>query len=276
MRIYRANIASYFGDLIIYKTCLDQVKNNFDQIFITYNKFHIKLLKNDSPEYWKFLDDIGKLFFTEPPFILNKGEFPYRHHRDIIRDLQINPVKPDLKHLLCKGQSLNVDEEYIVITTKVRYFPRNNFNVLSKEFFNVLSYLSQKYKIVVMGERVVERNIDYANHGIDQIYSIYDEIIANISPGRLIDLTIPALGLTSPQLNNIQQDCFIMNAAKCVITLGIGGNLFMALAVANTIAFRADDRQDEPIIDLIFQNTYPDAFFSRDWNAFITKLAEYF
>jgi hypothetical protein len=272
MRIYKANIAQGIGDNIMARCYADQVKHQYNKIYFTHHKPIVQRQKNDSPEYWKFLHEVGSLFFSEPPFVYNEGDYPFRSAEGLIADFNIVPQKPQYKHLLCKGNILNLDQEYIVITTKLRYFDRSIFNSLSNELWNTLNKLATKYKIVLLGERVVEMCPDYLEHGANKIYGIYDEIKSNISADRLLDLTIPALGITSPELKQIQQDCLIMSEAKFVMTLGIGGNFCMAMAVANLIGFRIDN---EPITDAIFSRSYTDAKMTKNWNEFITIMMSY-
>lgn len=275
MRIYKANIAQGIGDNIMARSYADQVKNNYDQIYYTHHAPIVEKQKNNSPEYWKFLNDIGNLFFSEGPYIYNKGQFSFRSAEGLIQDFNIIPTKPQ-RHtfvpLLCKGSSLNLGQEYIVLTTKLRYFDKSVFYKLSPKLWKVVKELSKKYKIVVLGERVVEMCQDYKDHGENQIYGIYEQIIANLPADKLLDLTIPALGITSPTLSQIQQDCLIMNEAKFVLTLACGGNFVMAMAVANMIGYRIDN---EPIADAIFTKQYLDAFVSKNWDEFFNKLMSY-
>jgi len=275
MRIYQANIAQGIGDNIMSKSYADLAKNKYDQIYFTHHAPIVQKQKNNSPEYWKFLNELGELFFSEPPYIYNQGQFQFKSAEGLIDDLNIIPQKPELsvyKPLLCKGNSLNLEEEYIVITTKLRYFDKSIFYKLSSQLWGTLKELSKKYKIVVLGERVVEMCQDYLDHGANQIYGIYEQIIANLPNDRILDLTVPALGITSPTLSQIQQDCLIMSEAKFVITLGIGGNFCMAMATSNMIGYRIDN---EPIADTIFRKTYTDAFVSKDWNIFLKTLMSY-
>jgi hypothetical protein len=272
MRVYKINVSQGIGDNIMAKSILDQVKHNYDQIFITHHAPIVQKEKNNSPEYWKFLHEIGQLFFSEPPYIYNQGQHGFLDTYGLWLNLKIKPQKPQLKSYLCKGSALNLDQEYIVITTKIRYIDRPSLDKIIPDFWRALNKLSSKYKIVIMGEREVEMCPDYLGHGINQIYGIYDEMIQNINPDSVIDLSIPALGITSPTLSQIQQDCLIMSEAKFVITLGIGGNFCMAMAVANLIGYRMDN---EPSTNAILSIPYSDAFVSNNWIIFINKLNEF-
>lgn len=271
MRNLAITIPIGLGDLIYIKAALDSIKNQFSQIKINFNKNIIKSVGRDL-EYCQFLDEIGQLFFTEAPYSLDDTTHTFCEYIRLYMDNKISPCKPELGHLLCKGVSLQIDGEYIVLTTKTRYFSRDIFDRHAQELWNTIKSLSKKYKIVILGEREVQMNIEYQYHGDKYIYSIYDDIKKNVDHNQLIDLTIPALGITSPTLSKIQQDCLIMKEAKFVITLGIGGNFCMATAVANTIGYRVDD---EPIADMVFNKEYSNAMITKNWTTFINKLKEY-
>lgn len=275
MLIFQSNIAQGIGDNIMAKCYADLAKNKYEKIFFTHHAPIVQKEKNNSPEYWDFLGNLGSLFFSKHPYVYNNGQYRFRGAEDLIRDFNIVPEKPQHSEyvpLLCKGNSLNLGQEYIVISTKLRYFDKGTFLQISQQLWQVLKELSHKYKIVILGEREVEMCHDYLIYGSNQIFSIYEQIIVNLSQEKILDLTIPALGITSPTIRQVQQDCLIMNQAKFVITFGIGGNFCMSMAVANMIGYRIDN---ENISNTIFQKTYSDAFVTKDWNAFINKMKEY-
>jgi hypothetical protein len=262
------------GDIIYLKAMLDAVKQRYSIIKI---KFHREIIKayGIDPAYHNFLDEIGPLFFSEPPYVITTEEgIPFYGMVSICNDNRIPPLKPNLVHLLCKGTPLDLNDEYIVLVTKVRYLNRNLLDERILEFWNVINQLSEKYKIVILGEKQLEESYDYRehnSHGVDIIYSIYNSIVEHVPPNKLMDKTIPALGRTSPKLSQIQQDCLIMNKAKFVVTLGVGGAFCMSTAVANTIGFRLDD---DSIANVVFGNCYEssDSFICKDWNRFIQHL----
>lgn len=259
------------GDNIVIRGYLDTIKSKYEEIRISHHKPIIQNYRNNDPEYTKFLDQIGNLLFSEPPYIFDHGDYPHKSQFEIMQHFQIDPQKPNLSHLLCKGINLNISEPYIVITTKVRIMRQEIFFPLSIDLWKTLRKLSEKYKIVIMGEKVVEYGKEYlerenVNNGI---YSIYEQIISNLPQDRIIDLTVPALGITTPSLEKIQQDCLIMNQAKFVIVIGVGGNFCLSSAVANTIGFREDK---EPHLDKVLAHNYSDLFMTREWLQFMKKI----
>jgi hypothetical protein len=278
-------IPTSLGEIIHFKFYLDKVKNQYDQIRLGFaTGLWDDCLHTNAPDWqhkkilWeKYLSDIGQLFFSEPPYVL-EAPTKWGGSTDVlVRELGINPQKVEMGHLLCKGESLNLGNDYIVITTKIRAVKPDFFYNSSNELWDVLRQISKKYKIVILGERKVEVRKEYeTNHaqGWEPIpFGIYDDIISNLPGDCLIDRTVPALGETVSDLATIQQDCLIMKEAKFVVTLGIGGNFCLATSVSDmAIGFRGDNN---PFADAIFNREYSNAIISKDWNRFIAAIKVY-
>lgn len=262
----KAVIPIGIGDLLYVKAMLDAVKHQHDEINIRFCREIIDSYNLD-PEYNLFLDDLGNLLFSDHPYKINDitNTRPLSGLVDLCQENNIKPVKPQLKDLLCNGPGLNLDKDYIVVATKSRYLPRTHFDQLAPSLWTTLNSLSQKYTIVVLGERIVEMNKGYEEF-LNEIYSTYEDIKNNVN---VLDMTIPALGITSPKLNRLQQDCQIMKEAKFVVTLGVGGSFCMATSVANVIGYRCDN---DPIANAVFDRDYSDAIVTKDWNRFISIL----
>jgi hypothetical protein len=264
------SIAIGIGDHIVIRGYLDTIKHEYDEIKISNHKAILQEWRNNDPVYSKFIDQFGTLLFSEAPYKFDSTPYRYLSQWDIIKDYKINPQKPNLSYLLCKGEPLNLNEPYIVLTTKVRFVDKRGLYPVLPRLWRTLNELSKKYKLVILGEREVERSKEYSVlNNFMEVHCLYDNIISNISKERILDLTVPALGITTPSFDNIRQDCLIMNQAKCVIVVGVGGNFCMSSAVANTIGYRADK---EPNLDLMLKNNYSDLFMTRDWEQFINKL----
>lgn len=273
------SLPTSLGEIINIKYHLDIVKSGYSEIKLSFKKsLWDSCLHTEAPDWeykkslWnKYLFDIGQLFFSEAPYVMVDEEFFMYDAGRLLDKLHMRPQKTEMANLLCAGEPLNLDEEYIVITTKVRQLNKTTFYPLSSQLWATLKELSKKYKIVILGEKVVEMRKEYATH---DVFGIYEQIIANIPSDRILDLTVPALGETVSDLTNIRQDCLIMNQAKFVITIGIGGNFCMATSVAKmAIGFRDDDL---PFTNIIFQNReYPNAIVTKDWGHFINVLKRY-
>jgi hypothetical protein len=267
MKTIGATIPIGVGDAIYIKAMLDAVKDNYSKISL---KFHREIIQfyNLDEKYNLFLDDIGKLFFSEPPYMIDQESFDFEGIVDLCQKNNLQPVKPKLNHLLCKGNPLILDQEYVVLITKVRYMPRGEINARIPELTKLINDLSNKYKIVILGEKITEMNIGYKDLDINNIYQDYINNISN----NVLDLTLPALGITSPNLIQLQQDCLIMSGAKLIITMGVGGGLSMATAVGNVVGYRVDN---DPIANTVFKREYPDCIITKNWGHFLNSVRKY-
>ena len=183
-------------------------------------------------------------------------------------DQKVVPQKPNIDHLLCRGKLLDINEPYIILTTKIRGISKKSLDRLLPQFWKEMLVLSDKYKIVIMGEKIVEENKEYKGNA-DIIYSIYNQIIANLPANKIIDLTVPALGIQAPVVSKIQQDCLIMKHAKSIITFGIGGNLWLAAAVANVVGYREDrDR----CTDFLAVPSFKTMLLTKNWQEFLQRI----
>ncbi len=273
MRKLQLTIPVSLGDNIMIRGYLESVKNNYDLIEISHYAHLIEREKDDNPKYHKFIKDLGLLLFNEHPFKLSQEFFGFKDQEQLLEDLNIEPCLPNLSKQLCKGKSLNIEEKYITISTKVRYLNKYIYDEMSGMLWSILKDLSKKYKIVVVGERKIEYGHEYGELGIERVYSIYNDIIKNISSDRLIDLSVEALGWgTSPSLENIQQDCLIIKEAEFNIVLGIGGNFCMALSCGNLICIRNDELE---IADKLYNKNYLDKFITKNKLKFLNKLNEF-
>ena len=270
MKKISTSICLGLGDNIIARIIFDTVKHQYSEIRISHDQAVINLYKKGDAGYLKFLNNIGTLLFTEYPYVFDKVPHQAIHTFNTIRNF--SPIaKPNLQHILCKGAPFSVDSEYIIITTKIRMISKNKFLPLSIDLWRVLKQLSNKYKIVIMGEKSLDESIAYRQDLPENVaYSIYDQIISNLSSDRVVDLTIPSLGLIAPDLVKIQQDGLIIQGAKAIITLGDGGNLWHAIATGNKIIGYRDDQDHNA--DLILQPNFTHVKMHKIWKDFIKEV----
>lgn len=276
---YKACLYLGIGTLIYIKAMLDNVKHEYDKIYLSPRKDLLKWIHPDRKDWADFKDDLLKLFFSEQPYVLTDDQsYPKKDISHFGED-GLSYVTPDLKEYLCKGtlpKKLE-NKQFVVMSTKVRWFYKDFYKkAIDAGLWTSLSKLSEKYKFVILGERVVERNAEYKQaHIKDHVYSLYDDIIENIPKKNVIDLTIPAYGLSEPSLPRLQNDCYIMSKAKYSITLGIGGNFCMSTAVATTIGL--DDPKDPDITTkkLYLNNSTNDrVWVTQDIKTFIDRIKE--
>lgn len=272
-----ATINVGLGDSLATRILLESVKNRFDEILISHNKEIVNLYRDNNLKYWEFLNELGPLVFSEKPYIFDHIEhLPLTQTRFLdllVANYQSDIiVTPSLYHM-CQGEPLNIGE-YVVITTKVRVLSKHVLIPLINQLWETLNLIDSKYKIVILGEKEVESNKEYINQ-TETTYSIYNNIINGLNKDRIVDLTIPALGVTIPDMKQIKQDMLIMKNAKFVIVLGVGGNFCMSVGVANTINFRNDDEHPfTKLTNIINQPQYPNMFSTQNWNAFLNRIKE--
>ena len=229
-------IATGLGDLFLISAVLNNIKNDYDIIRINPQWWFIKDYKKYTNEQSQLFKDVFsniiKLLLNDEKFIIgghNKNE-PVKGFEDLCKDWVV-PVLPRFSDKLCNNNyDLNLDSEYIVITTKIRELGCN-FNYIKIDLLNTLNLLSKKYKIVILGD--CEQYL-----GQD---CIYDDIVKNLKH-NIIDFTIPYSKMLIPDIEQIKKDCTIMNRSKCVITLGCGGNFCMSLSVSNRMISFKNDR----------------------------------
>jgi hypothetical protein len=252
------------GDHIFCRSFIDPIRYNYEHIYITHATDALAFWFNNDPIRLKFNTQLGNLIFNTKPyqFVLN-ANYPF-YPNDRIISLNKKPIKPNLDQL-CAGKSLDI-KNYIVITTKARQFSKVIFDQIKSKLIEPLNNLANKYTIIILGEKEVQRTKEYensVNKGL--VFGIYDFLIEVLPKDKIVDLTVPALGNTTSPFPQFQQDCLIMKEANAIITLGIGGNFWLASCLGQkVIGLRADN---ETSTDLIYD--LPDIYLTKDVNQFI-------
>lgn len=272
MKRLEISIPIGLGDAIYSKAQLDAVKDQYTEIKISFYKKYIEVYRNSALGYSEFLDQLGELLFAEKPYSYSQEVFPLRNVAQISSDWQIYPQKPNLKSYFCHSDGLQFGKPYLVLNTKVRFLARETWDKNKNILFQVLNKLSSKYFFVLLGEKEVEMNSEYQIFGSNGIYSLYSDFLNYLPVEKLIDLTIPALGISCPNLTQILNDSQIINQAHRTITIGIGGSFCLSTAVGNVIGWRQDD---DAVANYLYDKIiYPDAFITKNFNSFISKLLE--
>jgi len=254
------------GDIIYTKMMLDKIKSNFSNIYISPDESLISN-RDNKKEFYTFCKNMIKMLFDDPSYIITDDQsYKSLPPHKIYLDYKIKLEKPDLSSYLCDDNKLPdglVENEYIVITTKVRALERSTYNRYVREgLWKSLKILSQRYKVVVMGEQKVGINPEYKNI-THSTYSIYDNIIKNIGERNIIDLTVPELGITVPSIKKIKEDCNIMNKADHVVTIGIGGNFVLSTSVAkSTLCMR--EINESIIVETLYTGEHPKGVFTTN------------
>lgn len=261
------------GDMVYARCFLNPVKHHFSRISITLAQDAIQFWFAGDPVRWKFDCDLARLVFNEPPYdFVENPSFRYQFFPNdrIAKELNTKSTNPNLLHL-AQGTSLNIGP-YIVLSTKCRQFSEITFNTYKKELVPVLQALTKKFKVVILGEREVQKTKEYTNSvNIGQVFGAYDFYKETLKDcENVVDLTIPSLGINVSSIEQFRQDCLIMKEAEAVINMGIGGNYWMAIAVAKQIINLRTD--NEWTTDLM--STYPGLIMSKNIKHFTATLEQ--
>lgn len=238
------------GDIIVAKTYLDDKKEEYDKIYIH---------KNRDIEYWRskknieFADEFIKILFDESPYIIDDSDYQIESVGAFSYLSEKSFKKKDLTKYFCDASYIKEYDNYIVLLTKIRGFDINKFNSVKSEIFSIINKLP--YKIVLQGEKKLYTSNEIEIHK-NNIFCIYDDIIKNIDPNKIIDLTINDDLHNSPKLNNLLRDCNIIHNSNFTITFGISGAFIMAMSISKVINFY-DDSYGGQIFKLN-ENTYED------------------
>jgi len=235
------------GDHVVARMFLDGIKHKYDKITIIQAQDALAYWFKNDPTRRNFNTQLGSLVFSDPPyfFIPNPTSIlPFYPTERIIRELNNKPVKPNLDNL-CVGKSIDI-KNYVVITTKVREFPKVLFDQCKDKITPALQNLTKDHTIVILGEREVQRTIEYdAAVNRHRVFGIYNYLKDILPQDKIIDLTVPELGIATSPFPQFQQDCLILKEAKTVITIGTGGNYWLSAGISKqTIGLRADSELD--------------------------------
>ncbi|MFA6201475.1 MAG: hypothetical protein WC679_13830 [Bacteroidales bacterium] len=272
MSSFSLSVGPAVGETVYIKSLLDQWKGVFDVINISFYKpFVIQYRGTHAQQYWKFINEYGKLFFSDPLYNFVEQQYQFMFAEDIISKYKLQPLVRNYTNILCHPTYKHGFTDYVVLTTKLRLIPRSFYNQIKDKLFGAIKNLSKKYKIMIVGEREIEYNEEYAAHGTDQIYSIYKDIISNIPKEKIIDMTIPGMGITVPSVEQIQKDCNLFRDSKFTIVLGFGGHFCLSSATSNVMCFNMLNCISS--IGNWFDDTiHPTLFITKVFDDFISEI----
>lgn len=273
-KIICASIPIGIGDILHIKAQLDAHRHKYDLIDIKPRMDFVEIYRDNGAGYYDFVKWAMDLLFSEKPYKVSYDNSITlgREYRELgpqgfWRIDGLVPQRPRLQNYLCYGHPLDINN-YIVMTTKVRDFPKESYNKIKDEFWGIMKLITANRPMVVLGERVVEMNYEYRIHGANAVYSIYNDIINNVK--NIVDLTIPQLGITAPTKEQFMQDCLIMSKADRIITIGVGGNFSMALSVGETTGYRLDNYA---VGDYLYNGTrYGKTLITKSFSQFMNEL----
>lgn len=184
-----------------------------------------------NPKIVDFSFDLLKTIYHEPGFSISKSP---AHEKPLNwSDLRSRKVPENILDLSAVLAPYEVQySNYICVNTKVRDLHHDKFLKLLPFFKSALNELSLKYNIILMGEKEVEKTIEYCKLP-NLVYSIYP-YIRDI---KCIDLTVDKLGNTEANLEKLKYDASLMRNSVCTINIGAGGNLSISSSVGKSINY---------------------------------------
>lgn len=236
---YNVKLNLGIGDILFSRAILDNQKNNFEKFIISPNLDSYNWSRRPTFEDIEFTLNFFKLVFNKPHYVIDgpNKDYPLRYLHTFTSLDGFDMIKPSLADDVCEGKPLDIGK-YLILNMRIKELPLPMFAPQSKEFFDVLNKLSNKYKIVLVGERKIppwpENNI-YVNMKGGSMYSIYEDIINNIPKENIVDLTYDNYDDITDKLKDLRQMFVYLRDAYYNITLGCGGGFCQALAVGNVI-----------------------------------------
>jgi len=217
------------GDIIVLKSYLNQFfHNSNDKIYIDYNKYHIGTWRDNVDEYYMFLIKLAKFILPNDYIIVEEGleEGKQIDTASIVDSYKFKSSTDKFKIIDMYHKNIDKDTGKIILHTKVRGLYNHDYNSIKDSFFKILN--DSNNQIIILGEKEIEYGREYTIHTNRIIYSIYNDIIANINSTKIIDFTVPRLGVTTPDFDKLAYDIKLMSEYKNIV-FGIGGTLLLAL-----------------------------------------------
>ena len=230
MTKYKINCG--IGDSIVIKSQLLQIKPE-QEYFISPNLDVVNIYGNPiyNNEYVKFIYSFMSCIFHEERFHITMEQRDYKYKTaQALENEGYIPEIIDLRDCLV-GECEPIGQPYCTISTKVRGVERTHFEKIKNQFFYAINSLN--CAIVIVGERNVSDIKEY--NGNPTVHSLYEYLVTEISPDKLIDKTVESVQI--PSLYNIKKDCCLLANSVNNILFGIGGNLSLTNSVGKCISF---------------------------------------
>lgn len=261
MADYACRLSPKIGDVLYGKANLDLICGRYDVVHVaTHRGMYIWRSDGetvgDYDAYHEFMSKLYAWLFSEKNYRVDMGHTIHLHTDwpNICREHGVDAVKPDLRSYLkpeMKGSG-EFPEDYLVVMTKVVHFDIDNFERDGKPLWDALRAQADKRKIIVMGEQVVEPCYEKRLHKAGY-FSMYPQIVRELPAESIIDMTVPALGITTTTFERFQTDCWIASCAKACVTFGFGGAFCMATSFGRSVCYL--NRASAPT-DAIFKNGF--------------------
>lgn len=242
------------GDILITKMIFDEHK--IDKQFVI-DVPTIDTHRQGSKQYLEFVEKlVAKLF----------GEYSYgsttKKDEEIFDNLAYNVKNTDLtKYFDLKD---HFDEPYVVFHTKARLDQYSKLFFDNKDDFkSFLKNVKTNLKIILIGDRELEDNIETSTHNH---FTIYEELEYLKEQNNVLDLTEKSLNNT-PNWDIFARDLSIINRAKLNVGIGYGGNMVICSAFSSKNCFYVSNSR-HPFFNSIPEYTY------ANFQSFLNKIKE--
>lgn len=250
------------GDIIIHISYLSDFFNPDSDITVNLSKETLNVHMTYPNEYLDFSEKL--IEFLSPPNIKFDRNLKGKA-LDIATFFQIYSFNGKRFKFIDLREKIGSKEDNsaIILNTKAQLLDRGIFNNIKNPFFNLLNMSNKKF--IIVGEREVEYGKLYnPAHSKNITYSIYPDIIQNIDADKIIDLSLPKLGVTAPNWDKLLNDLHTIKNHN-VIQFGCGGSLYLYECITNVITYNvpqsATPRFVDPDCKIYFDN--PQIFLKK-------------
>jgi hypothetical protein len=246
------------GDLIFF-CCSIMLNHKINEtIEVKLSRSTLSIYRENSENYKIFCEEYIKYFLSDYTLNFLSDNSDTNYVWELNSDLYNNIFKNDLIIKKIKNKlDLKKDnhKDCIVIFTKIRELHSSLFSMVSEEFFNYINQSDKK--VILLGEKEVKYGSEYAIHGKQKIYSIYNKCIDNINKDKVIDLTINIYEFNNFSLNSIINDINIIINSSETYVFGGGGFFCLSLFTGKLISLTNHDYKQ------LFYSKYNQNIFSE-------------
>lgn len=215
------DLTFFCGDMLGKLTKGDKLMINIDDLLLTNYRNNNPKSTEFIMEYIKFLLDGFDVLLVNT-VELDKSFINWELNNNIFKEMRLNPeVSKVIKEKFSSGESNPIYKNSIIFFTKVRDYNFENFKTYSSKIWDKLN--NSNYNIILLGEREIIYNYEYTILTNKKVYTIYDELIKNLNPDKIIDLTVENFNLEELSVKNIINDLTLVSNNKHVIVVGGGG-----------------------------------------------------
>ncbi len=239
------------GDLIFFCGTILFNHKKGDTIEFCLSKEILGMYRENSQDYEKFCYEYVKYFLNDYEIKILPNESESNYNWIVDYDL-FNKIINNAEVLNQIKNKLNIQktkyENYLVLFTKVRDLDKTNYFSVCDHFYDYINKFDGK--IILLGEKNIIYKGEYAIHGKNKIYSIYDDCINKISEDKIIDLTTSVYDFKNFSLENILNDMSIISNSEKTFIFGGGGFFCLSLFTNKLVS--------------LTNNLYKSAFYSKE------------